>query len=125
MENQNKGFILLGKLFFVSAVMITVSLGGARTRAHDASFKAAASSLLPEAILCCDNGGVLQGNSNGSICVGEDSMYGMDDSVIGSVRIVQNCEEKTGSFRFEVVPATGSGASVVKAVCTVNGCNFE
>lgn len=125
MEDLNKGFILLGKLIFISAMMITVSLNGARTKAYDASFKAAASSLLPEAILCCDNGGILQGNSDGSICVGEKNEYGMDYSEIGSIQILQNCEEKTGNFRFEVIPSAEIGGSVSKAVCTANGCDFE
>lgn len=126
MEIRNSGFILISKLIFISITMAVASLAGARIKAQDAYFKSNASSIVPAAVLCCDDDGLLSEEFGKSFCNNKvDYNNYPDPNFIGSIKITKNCNQKTGEFQFIVTPVSGNGSSLSRAVCSESGCQYE
>ncbi len=111
--------ILLGiALLGIMASIVLVSLSSAREKAKEAAFKAQVTSIIPAAILACDERNIIQKDLVG---YGEQQYF---DVVAVKNSLRQSCgKDGAGTFSFTV---NGIGDYVqYSAKCADTGCNFQ
>lgn len=108
------GIALLG----IMASIVLVSLSSAREKAKEAAFKAQVSSIIPAALLACDERNIIQKDLVGS---GEQRYF---DVVAVKDSLRQSCgKDGAGTFSFTV-----NGVDDYKgfsASCSEQGCDFQ
>jgi hypothetical protein len=123
MKNKNGGFILLGKLLIVSAVMAIVSLNGARIKARDASFKSSVASIQAVGILCCDMGKLNEVVAPGGKICSSSGVMGNYPKDLGTINVTKQCDG--GHFSIKILAPNDFGGSVVSGTCTETNCTFN
>ena len=128
--NNSKGFTLIELLVVIAIIGILstiamTSLNGARKKAKDASFKSAAASVVPAAVMCCDSGGTILGAVGGPICNnGFSGNYPASTSVgtIPATGGLTACDTSAGTFSITFTAPTGGNCAT--GTCTQGGCTF-
>jgi len=102
----------------ILASIVLVSLSSAREKAREASFKAQVSSIVPQALLACDQGYITSKDLYAS--TGTQDF----DSTIAKNSLKQNCgNDSSYTFSFK---AMGIGDyKKYSADCSESGCNFH
>ncbi len=112
-----KGFTLIELLITVAIIgilasIIMTTIGYARDRAKDASFKSSVATIHKAGIMCCDENGEIQAKAVNAgvpvqICTDgdmTDSIY-PDDLHIGAVTVAAQCDFD-GHFEIVITPGT-------------------
>jgi len=130
MKNKNrKGFTLIELLIVIAIIgilasIVLVSLNSARTKARGAAFKSTVSSMIPQMIICEDDGvPIVDYTANAEICdltTGADATY-PDVTAQCSAGTVTVAPGAADDGAFTVTAACTSGG-VVSTVCTETGC---
>lgn len=102
----------------ILASIVLVSLSSAREKAREAAFKAQVSSIIPQALLVCDQRNITQNDLVGS---GETQYFGVEDIKKSLKQDCGNLGASTFSFS---VKGTGDYESF-SADCSEQGCNFS
>lgn len=102
----------------ILASIVLVSLSSAREKAREAAFKAQVSSIIPQALLVCDQRNITQKDLVGS---GETQYFGIEDT---KKSLKQDCgKDGASTFSFSV-KGTGDYESF-SGDCSEQGCNFS
>jgi prepilin-type N-terminal cleavage/methylation domain-containing protein len=124
MSIGKNGFTLIELLIVIAIIgilasIVLVSLNSARAKAKDASFKATATSIKPNLVLCCDNPiGFLNTIIGGEICNPANGvLYPSDTTIANSISITTDCQAD-GSFEITVAPGTNNAGNCTDATIT-------
>ncbi|MFA5986225.1 MAG: type II secretion system protein [Parcubacteria group bacterium] len=120
--HTKKAFTLIELLITIAIIgilasIILTTLGYARNKAKDASFKSSAATIHKAGIMCCDENGDIQSKavnagSTVAICSDTDladSVY-PDDAHIGAVTVPIQCDFD-GHFEIVITPGTGNAGN--------------
>lgn len=102
----------------ILASIVLVSLSSAREKAKEAAFKAQVTSIIPSAILACDQRNIIQKDLMGS---GEKQYF---DLAVTNKSLKQNCgSDGRGTFSFSIKGT--DDYEKFSADCSETGCDFH
>ncbi len=128
-KKKKKGFTLIELLIVIAIIgilasIVLVSLGSARRKANEASFKSTVSSIQPAAILCCDQTGdpELTTTEGGEIC---NPQIGSNWPPATKITIDTITQCNDGDFTINLTPGTDGAGNCTSATITPSGATFN